>query len=80
MYCSSKSSLDWKTFKETVKRTKRSFFDKKIQEIVSRKKQSWDFINWVKKYKLSATKAIQFNGYLCIELGNLWEVLYQTFN
>jgi len=54
--------------------------DKKIQEIVSRKKQSWDLINWVKKYKLSATKTIQFNGHLCIELGNLWEVLYQTFN
>ena len=38
MYCLSKSSLDWKTFKGTVKRTKRSFFNKKIQEIASRNK------------------------------------------
>ena len=39
MYCSSKSSLDCKIFKETVKETKRSFFDNKIQEIASRNKK-----------------------------------------
>ena len=39
MYCSSKSSLDYKIFKGTVKETKKSFFDKKIQEIASRNKR-----------------------------------------
>jgi len=38
-YYLSKSSLDWKSFKETVMRTKRSFFNKKIQEIASKNKR-----------------------------------------
>jgi len=32
-YCISKSMVDWKEFKGFVKKTKRSFFNKKIQEI-----------------------------------------------
>jgi len=37
-------------------------------------------LNWVKKYKLSAIEAIQHNGQLCIELGDLWQTLYLSFN
>ena len=38
-YCSSKSLEDWKKFKGSVKQTKHSFFDEKIQEITSRNKR-----------------------------------------
>ena len=51
-YCAYKSMVDWKEFKEFVKKTKRSFFNKKIQEIVSKNKRPWDLMNWVKKHKL----------------------------
>jgi len=37
-------------------------------------------MNWIKKHKLLAMEAIQFNGYFCIELNNLWQALHQTFN
>ena len=37
-------------------------------------------MNWVKKYKLPAIKALQYNGQLYIELTDLWQALYQTFN
>ena len=37
-------------------------------------------MNWVKKYKLLAIKAIQFNGRPCIEIDNLWQTLHLSFN
>jgi len=37
-------------------------------------------MNWVKKRKLSATEAIQYNRCLCIQLEDLWEVLHNIFN
>jgi len=58
--------------KVIVKRTKRSFFDEKIQEIALKNKRLWYLINWVKKYKLLATKAIKFNRHPYIKLDNLW--------
>jgi len=39
-----------------IKSTKHSFFDQKIQEIVNRKGEPWDLMNWVKKQKLPAIK------------------------
>jgi len=72
--------MDWKSFKDIVKRTKRLFFHNKIQEITSKNHRPWDLINWIKKHKLLATKALQFNGRPCIELNDLWQALYQTFN
>jgi len=80
VYCSSKSIVDWKDFKGFIKETKRSFFNNKIQEITSKNKRPWDLMNWVKKCKLPAIEALQFNGHLCIELEDLWQALHQTFN
>jgi len=37
-------------------------------------------MNWIKKHKLPAIEAIQFNGHLYIKLGNLWQAFHQTFN
>ena len=37
-------------------------------------------MNWIQKQKLLAMKAIQYNGRLYIELDNLWQALYQSFN
>ena len=37
-------------------------------------------MNWVKKHKLSAIEAIQYEGCLCIELEDLWNTLHNSFN
>jgi len=37
-------------------------------------------MNWVKKHKLLAVKAIQFEGCLYIELEDLWNALHSSFN
>ena len=37
-------------------------------------------MNWVKKHKLPAIKAIQYEGRLCIELEDLWKALHNSFN
>jgi len=37
-------------------------------------------MNWVKKHKLLAIKAIWHNGQPYINLEDLWKVLYQSFN
>ena len=37
-------------------------------------------MNWVKKHKLSAIKAIQYEGHPCIELEDLWKALHNSFN
>jgi len=70
-YHLSKSLKDWKKFKKFIKQTKYSFFDEKIQEIMLKNKRPWNLMNWVKKYKLPAIKALQYNGHSCTELENL---------
>jgi len=37
-------------------------------------------MNWVKKQKLPAIEAIQYNGHPCIRLENLWHTLHSSFN
>jgi len=37
-------------------------------------------MNWVKKRKLSAIEAIQYEGHLYIELEDLWNTLHNSFN
>ena len=37
-------------------------------------------MNWVKKCKLPAIKAIQYEGHLYIKLEDLWIALYNSFN
>lgn len=71
-YWAFKSLADWKEFKAYVKKTKKLFFNKKIQEIALKNKQPWDLMNWVKKHKLPAIEALQFNRQLYIELENIW--------
>ena len=71
---------DWTRFKKTIKKMKWNFFDGKIDEITNKKCGPWELMNWVKKRSHLAIKAIQFNSWPYIELDNLWEALYKSFN
>jgi len=37
-------------------------------------------MNWVNKCKLPAIEAIKHNDCPCIEIEDLWDALYSTFN
>ena len=79
-YRESRNRDNWKTFKLTVKEAKHSFFNNKIQEITNKSRGPWELMNWVKKRKLPATKAIKYNSSPCISSDSLWNALHSSFN
>ena len=79
-YRTLRSLENWKTFKKVINDTKRSFFDSRIWEIANKSHSSQELMNWVSKHKLSATKAIKYEGQPCITPESLWGALHTTFN
>ena len=63
-----------------VKKSKRSFFNKKIDKITNKKWSPWELMSWVKKHKLPAIEAIQYEEWPYIELEDLWNALHKSFN
>jgi len=71
-----------KTLEVLSKRPSMNFSIPKFKKLWAKIKNSspWELMNWVKKCKLPAIKAIQYNGYLCLELKYLWQALHLSFN
>ena len=61
-YRSSKLIEGWKTFKRIIKKTKKLFFNDKIQEFTLKNCRLWDLMIWVKKCKIPAIEVLQYNG------------------
>ena len=79
-YRMSRSRDSWKAFKSSTREAKRLFFDSKIKEIANKSRGLWELMNWVKKKKLPATKAIKYNGSPCLFPNSLWNAFHNSFN
>jgi len=64
----------------SIHSAKRKFFNRKIYEITSSNKRSWDLMSWVKKKSLPAIKTISYEDQLCNTLLELWCALYGSYN
>ena len=60
-YRATRSLEKWKSFKNKVKSIKQTFFDDKIQEIVNKRQNLWELMNWANKRKLPAIETIKYN-------------------
>ena len=76
-YRFSKQVKEWRILRSIVKKTKCVFFD---NEIAEKNSSPWKLINWVKKHKPPAIKAIQYNSWPYLKLDNLWQTLHSLFN
>ena len=79
-YRTSRSRDSWKAFKSSTREAKRSFFNSKIKEIANKSRGPWELMNWVKKRKLPATKAIKYNSSPYLSPDSLWNAFHNSFN
>jgi hypothetical protein len=79
-YWEDRSPRKWKSFHCTTCKTKRVFFDARIEEISDTNMRPWDLMEWVKQCKLPVCEAIQYQGQPCHTLESLWDALHGTYN
>ena len=67
-------------FQEHCQKDQKQLFQPRNLRNCQQELQPIKLINWVKKCKLLAIKAIQYNSWPFIELDDFWKALYLSFN